>query len=118
QNERLQHGFVEEEMPHPLGNQHIRLRVGGKRLVVGVMEADLGLSARRRYLARVAYEGGSFDSIDLPCPMTRGEDGQDTRARPKVDDSTTGCDATPQGFVVRRGAHDVLEHDLVGGGIE
>eukprot|EP00636_Phaeomonas_parva_P000135 CAMPEP_0118867778 /NCGR_PEP_ID=MMETSP1163-20130328/11251_1 /TAXON_ID=124430 /ORGANISM="Phaeomonas parva, Strain CCMP2877" /LENGTH=1045 /DNA_ID=CAMNT_0006802227 /DNA_START=145 /DNA_END=3281 /DNA_ORIENTATION=+ len=118
----VQHGLIEQEVPHPLADDAVHLGDPVRQLVVRDL---LALLLQHRNLVRKAVRGDDLPRLVSDAAAlngnhvrragARGEHGQDTRAAAHVHDhlAREQMRIIHDGVAVAHGAHGVLQHLLM-----
>src|SRR6187431_2965183 len=115
-DERAQHGLIEKEVPHPLGDNEVRLPVQLKRLVVGVVKPDLWMSRIPRNAPRVMDKAGALNGVYGGGSAARRKNREHARASTKIDHSLTWSHLLDRSLVAA-GSNRILQHHLMDGGV-
>ncbi|KAJ8527501.1 hypothetical protein ON010_g14762 [Phytophthora cinnamomi] len=114
---RVQHGLVEQEVAHPLGDDDVHLVHGERQLLhLALDERDLvGEAVGLDDLARLRQDARAVDAVHMLGASLGGEHGQDAGAAAHVQHNLVleQVLALQDGVHVRLGAHRVLEHLLM-----
>jgi hypothetical protein len=110
--QRLEHRFVEDEVSHPLGDDHVDGR-GQADVVLTVQKFDPVEAIDLRHRPGRPDERRAIDRVDALGPGPVGKEGENPGAAAEVEHAVVGANHRLQGLLEGQGPHAVREHELM-----